>query len=40
MYKSITYMQLNDMAARFAGYLGHIGMKPGERIAIMMPNNL
>ncbi len=38
---SMTYAQLDDMSARFAGYLQtNAGLKRGDRVAIMMPNLL
>lgn len=39
--KTLTYRQFNELTRDFAAYLRHeIGLKPGERIAIMMPNIL
>lgn len=40
MGKSITFGQLDQMSKQFACYLHHIGMQPGDRIALMMPNLL
>lgn len=40
MGKSITYAELNQQSAAFAAYLQYRGMKPGDRIALMMPNLL
>jgi long-chain acyl-CoA synthetase len=34
----ITYRQLNDMANRFANALIDMGVKPGDRVAMLMPN--
>ena len=39
--RGISYAQLDDMSARFAGYLqAEAGLKRGDRVAIMMPNLL
>jgi long-chain acyl-CoA synthetase len=38
--KTITYQQLDKKSDRLAGYLQSRGLKPGDRIAIMMPNLL
>jgi long-chain acyl-CoA synthetase len=39
--RTMTYAQLDDMSARFAGYLQtHAGLERGDRVAIMMPNLL
>lgn len=39
--RSLRYGELDTLSARFAGYLrGEAGLKPGERIAIQMPNLL
>ncbi|CAI6016758.1 long-chain-fatty-acid--CoA ligase [Cohnella sp. JJ-181] len=38
MGKSITYAQLLEEAYRFAGALGRLGVRRGERVAIMLPN--
>jgi len=39
--RTITYAELDDLAARFAGWLGGLdGVGPGDRVAIMMPNLL
>ncbi|MBK8954649.1 MAG: AMP-binding protein [Saprospiraceae bacterium] len=40
MGKSMTYSQLNHQSAAFAAYLQYRGLKPGDRIALMMPNLL
>ncbi|MDE5878576.1 MAG: AMP-binding protein, partial [Desulfovibrio sp.] len=34
----ITYRALRDRAERFAGALRRAGVRPGERVAIMLPN--
>ena len=34
----ISYKQLNDMANRFANALIDMGVKPGDRVAMLMPN--
>jgi long-chain acyl-CoA synthetase len=34
----ITYRQLNDMANRFANALIDMGVKPGDKVAMLMPN--
>ena len=36
----ITFKQLDEMSSSFAGYLDLIGVKPGEKVALMMPNLL
>ena len=38
--KSITYKQLHKLSDQFAGYLISRGLKPGDKIALMMPNLL
>ncbi|MGB3502792.1 MAG: long-chain-fatty-acid--CoA ligase [Mesorhizobium sp.] len=40
MDKSITYAELEKASASFGAYLQSLGMKPGARVAIMMPNVL
>jgi long-chain acyl-CoA synthetase len=40
MGKSITYAELDQMSARLAAWFQSRGIKPGARIAIMMPNVL
>ncbi len=40
MGKKITYAQLDQLAQHFAAYLQYAGLKPGDRIALMMPNML
>lgn len=40
MDKSITYAELDRMSADFAAWLQSRGLKPGARVAIMMPNVL
>ncbi|NNE26238.1 MAG: AMP-binding protein [Saprospiraceae bacterium] len=40
MGKEITYKQLETMSYNFGAYLHSRGLKPGDRIAIMMPNLL
>ena len=34
----ITYAELDDASARFAGYLRAHGVEPGDRVALMLPN--
>lgn len=34
----ITYKELHEKAERFAGALRRIGVRPGQRVALMMPN--
>ena len=39
--KTLTYAEIDTLSARFAGYLlGELGLKKGDRVAIMMPNCL
>ncbi len=38
--KGITYNEIDIYSRNFAAYLQHIGMKPGDRFAIQMPNLL
>ena len=40
MGKEITYKQLEKMSSDFGAYLHSRGLKPGDKIAIMMPNLL
>ncbi|MEO5906657.1 MAG: AMP-binding protein, partial [Saprospiraceae bacterium] len=40
MGKTLTYGQVDKMSRQFAGYLQSRGLKPGDRVAIMMPNLL
>lgn len=40
MGKSLSFDQINRYSRNFASYLQSIGLKPGDRIAIMMPNLL
>jgi len=40
MGKSLTYGEIDRMSTQLAGYLQSRGLKPGDRIAIMMPNSL
>ena len=41
MGKSLTYGELDELSARFAGWLqGELGLGPGARVALMMPNCL
>jgi long-chain acyl-CoA synthetase len=40
MDKKLTYSQLDKMADEFAAYLAYKGLKPGDRVALMMPNIL
>ncbi len=37
--RRITYAQLDDLSDRFANSLVRHGMRPGDRVAIMLPNN-
>src|SRR5579862_2273455 len=34
----VTYRQLEDGSARVATMLGSLGIRPGERVGLMMPN--
>jgi len=34
----ITFLELYDLATRFAVYLQTVGVRPGDRVAIMLPN--
>ena len=36
----LTYRQLVDYSARFAGFLHERGLRPGDRVAVWMPNRL
>jgi long-chain acyl-CoA synthetase len=38
MGKTITYRQLMDLTARFAGGLAGLGLKRGDRVVLLMPN--
>ena len=39
--KTLTYGEIDELSARFAAYLlGELGLKKGDRVAIMMPNCL
>ena len=39
--KSISYQELDELSRQFAGYLqGELGLAPGARVALMMPNCL
>lgn len=40
MGKEMTYRQLDDEARAFAGWLQSLGLKKGDRVALMMPNLL
>jgi long-chain acyl-CoA synthetase len=41
MGKSITYAELDELSTHFASFLqNHCGLKPGDRLAIQMPNLL
>lgn len=40
MGKTLTYGEIDKMSRQLAGYLQSRGLKPGDRIAIMMPNLL
>jgi long-chain acyl-CoA synthetase len=35
---TLTYHELHQLSEQFAAYLQHLGLKKGERIAIMLPN--
>lgn len=39
MGKELSYSQLYEAALKFAGYLQHIGVKKGDRVAIMLANS-
>jgi len=36
--KRVTFQELNEMASRFASALGALGVKPGDRVALLLPN--
>jgi long-chain acyl-CoA synthetase len=36
--KFMTYQELNDQSKNFAAYLQSLGLEPGSRVAIMLPN--
>ncbi|WP_182422321.1 AMP-binding protein [Aureimonas sp. ME7] len=38
MGASMSYAELDRLSQRFAGYLQSLGLQPGDRIALMMPN--
>lgn len=38
MGKDITYTELYESSMKFAGYLQTLGIKKGDRVAIMLPN--
>jgi long-chain acyl-CoA synthetase len=40
MGKEMSYRQLNEQSRAFAGWLQSLGIKKGERVALMMPNLL
>ena len=40
MGASLTYAKLDQLSRNFAAYLQSIGLKKGDRVAIMMPNVL
>ncbi len=40
MGKSISYQELDQYSAQVGAYLQSLGLKPGDRVAIMMPNVL
>jgi len=40
MGKTLSYAQVDELSRQFAGYLQSIGLRPGARIALMMPNIL
>ncbi len=35
---TVTYTQLNNMVSRFAASLKNLGVKPGDRVALLLPN--
>ncbi len=35
---SVTYQQLDDMVSRFASALVSLGVKPGDKVAVLLPN--
>jgi long-chain acyl-CoA synthetase len=35
---TVTFSELADSAARFAAYLGHRGLRPGDRVGVMLAN--
>ncbi len=37
---TLTYAQLGDLAARAAAYLRVLGVRPGDRVGLMLPNEL
>lgn len=40
MGKQLSYTQIKTYSTQFGSYLAHLGLKPGDRIALMMPNLL
>ncbi|MBY8870367.1 long-chain fatty acid--CoA ligase [Micromonospora sp. PLK6-60] len=36
--RTVTYAELDEASARFAGYLRARGVQPGDRVALMLPN--
>ncbi len=36
--RRITYAELDELAARFAGWLDAVGVAPGERVGVFLPN--
>lgn len=40
MGKSLTFRELDEASKTFAAYLQSLGLKPGDRVALMMPNVL
>ena len=40
MDKNLTYKQLDKLSTHFGGYLLSIGVNPGDKVALMMPNLL
>jgi long-chain acyl-CoA synthetase len=36
----VSYRRLKDMADRFAGALNHIGLRPGQKVIIYIPNSI
>jgi len=36
--RRFSYAEINEMVGRFAAYLAHLGVKKGDRVAIILPN--